>query len=80
MLQVRSTKKYMSSVFYVTSRDLITKHLHVGYFSDIVYYQLNVLDESIDNPYVVSRRLNFVGFRSMFHYLVIHFDIPLVGY
>jgi len=49
-LQIVATKKYVCSVFYVVTRLLLTKHLHEGYFTDIVYYTINTLDEAIDNP------------------------------
>jgi len=52
--QVVATKKYVCSVFYVVTRLLLTKHLHDGYFTDIVYYAVNRLDDTVDNPYVVS--------------------------
>ena len=45
-----ATDKYISNVFYVMSRSIVTKHLHQEYFRDIHYYQLNVLDDTIDNP------------------------------
>jgi len=48
-----ATDKYISNVFYVMSRSIVTKHLHQEYFRDIHYYQLNVLDDTIDNPWVL---------------------------
>ncbi|KAI0222791.1 ATP-binding cassette sub-family D member 4 [Lamellibrachia satsuma] len=47
---VMATDKYICNVFYVTSRSIVTRHLHTEYFKDIHYYQLNVLDDTIDNP------------------------------
>jgi len=45
-----ATKKYVCSVFYVVTRLLLTKHLHDRYFTDVVYYAINRLDDTIDNP------------------------------
>ena len=53
-VQVVATKKYVCSVFYVVSRLLLTKHLHDRYFADIVYYTVNQLDDTIDNPSVFT--------------------------
>ena len=53
-VQVVATKKYVCSVFYVVSRLLLTKHLHDRYFADIVYYTINQLDDTIDNPSVFT--------------------------
>ncbi|KAK2170693.1 hypothetical protein LSH36_1g17037 [Paralvinella palmiformis] len=45
-----ATEGYVTSVFYVTSRRDLSRYLHEKYFQDIFYYQLNVLDDVIDNP------------------------------
>ncbi len=50
LLQILSTDKYVCSVLYVTWREYITKFLHKLYLRDINYFQLNVLDNTIDNP------------------------------
>ena len=50
VLKIVATKKYVISIFYVMTRSYLTSHLHAGYFTDVVYYSLNVLDESVDNP------------------------------
>ncbi|XP_059147707.1 lysosomal cobalamin transporter ABCD4-like isoform X2 [Physella acuta] len=47
---VLSTKLYVASVLYITWRSNISTALHDLYFSDILYYKLNVVDKSIDNP------------------------------
>ena len=47
---ILATEKYVCGVFYVTSREMITSHLHQGYFKGIKFYYLNVLSNSIDNP------------------------------
>lgn len=49
MAFIRASKKYVCSVFAVCSRGLLTRHLHSGYFTDIIYYRLNILDSTIDN-------------------------------
>ncbi|OXA62639.1 ATP-binding cassette sub-family D member 4 [Folsomia candida] len=46
----KSTNQYVQKVLTVTWRQLLCKAVHRLYFADIRYYQLNVLDKSIDNP------------------------------
>ena len=50
LLQIIASKKYVSSVFYVKSRELLTKFIHRLYFRDVLYYDINVLQDTIDNP------------------------------
>ena len=52
LFQVKASSKYISSVFFVCSRDKITRHLHDLYFRDVLYYHVNVTDAFVDNPYV----------------------------
>lgn len=47
---ILSTKTYVGSVLYITWRGNLCRVLHDVYFKDILYYQLNVVDKSIDNP------------------------------
>ncbi|KAK3802731.1 hypothetical protein RRG08_001993 [Elysia crispata] len=47
---ILSTKTYVGSVLYITWRGNLCRVLHDIYFKDILYYQLNVVDKSIDNP------------------------------
>ena len=47
---VLATDNYACNVMYVVSRQLITKNLHQHYFSHVMYYRINVLDDTVDNP------------------------------
>ena len=47
---VKGARIYLSTVLYVSWRQLIDRALHRRYFSGINYYLLNVLDQRIDNP------------------------------
>ncbi|XP_035688885.1 lysosomal cobalamin transporter ABCD4-like isoform X2 [Branchiostoma floridae] len=47
---LKSLDGYISSLMYVRWRRLICHRLHQKYFQDTVYYQLNVLQENMDNP------------------------------
>ncbi|XP_066281799.1 lysosomal cobalamin transporter ABCD4-like isoform X1 [Branchiostoma lanceolatum] len=47
---LKSLDGYVSSLMYVKWRRLICHRLHQKYFQDTVYYQLNVLQENMDNP------------------------------
>ncbi|BFZ07074.1 hypothetical protein BsWGS_10113 [Bradybaena similaris] len=45
-----SLKSYVASFLYITWRKSICSAIHNQYFSDILYYRLNVTDKTIDNP------------------------------
>ncbi|KAH9487527.1 ATP-binding cassette sub- D member 4 [Bulinus truncatus] len=47
---ILSTKLYVASVLYITWRENICTALHNLYFKNILYYKLNVVEKSIDNP------------------------------
>ncbi|KAK0058447.1 lysosomal cobalamin transporter ABCD4 [Biomphalaria pfeifferi] len=47
---ILSTKLYVASVLYITWRQSICRALHDLYFKNILYYKLNVIEKSIDNP------------------------------
>ena len=53
-LQIKSCTSYVASMLYVTWRQSLCKKLHQMYFSNILYYHINVIDTTIDNPYVFS--------------------------
>jgi len=59
-LKTKSTNQYIQKVLTVTWRQLLSKAIHRIYFSDIHYYQLNVLDKYIDNPYVEKLIYNWL--------------------
>ncbi len=40
----------MAGLVHVKWREVITKSLHSGYFSHRVYYRLNVVERTVDNP------------------------------
>ena len=40
----------MAGLVHVKWRGVITKFLHLNYFSHRVYYRLNVIDRCVDNP------------------------------
>lgn len=46
----KSLVQYVSNLSYVKWRSLLTQYVHKGYFKHDSYYNLNVLDQSIDNP------------------------------
>ncbi|KAK4036889.1 ABC protein, subfamily ABCD [Daphnia magna] len=46
----KAIKTYISQVLNLTWRQLLTRAVHRLYFTDINYYQLNVLDKFVDNP------------------------------
>ncbi|XP_031556621.1 ATP-binding cassette sub-family D member 4-like [Actinia tenebrosa] len=46
----KSLVQYVSNLSYVKWRSLLTRYLHKGYFNLDSYYNLNVLEQSIDNP------------------------------
>ncbi|CAG5116572.1 unnamed protein product, partial [Candidula unifasciata] len=45
-----SLKFFVASFLYITWRRSICYAIHNQYFSDILYYRLNVTDKTIDNP------------------------------
>lgn len=47
---VKATSTFMSSFLYLIWRDNITRNLHTKYFKEVVYYAVNVLDKTVDNP------------------------------
>jgi len=40
----------VASFLYLTWRDLVTRRLHKKYFKEVLYYAINVLDKTVDNP------------------------------
>lgn len=46
----KSFVQYIANVSYVKWRGLLTYNLHRGYFKDDSFYNLNLLDKTIDNP------------------------------
>ena len=49
---VKSIKNYVSQVLNLTWRQLLTRAVHRLYYTGINYYELNVFDKFIDNPYL----------------------------
>ncbi|CAG0918779.1 unnamed protein product [Notodromas monacha] len=47
---LRSTKKFVSSVSYITWRQLLSRSLHSMYFRKKNFYDVNVLSRKVDNP------------------------------
>ncbi|XP_052273117.1 lysosomal cobalamin transporter ABCD4-like isoform X2 [Dreissena polymorpha] len=47
---IKSTTLYISTYLYLQWRDNITRHLHQKYFKEVLYYAINVVDKSVDNP------------------------------
>ncbi|KAK7504347.1 hypothetical protein BaRGS_00004651, partial [Batillaria attramentaria] len=47
---IKSTINYVASMLHVTWRGAICRKLHSKYFSNILYYHINVVDKTIDNP------------------------------
>ncbi|CAL1526890.1 unnamed protein product [Lymnaea stagnalis] len=47
---ILSTKSYVGSLLYITWRGSVCSALHKEYFKDILYYKLNVVEKTIDNP------------------------------
>ncbi|XP_059817952.1 ATP-binding cassette sub-family D member 4 isoform X1 [Hypanus sabinus] len=47
---LKSFDQYISNLLYVRWRQNLTQRLHQGYFRRKVYYSLNVLHTSLDNP------------------------------
>ncbi|XP_037072038.1 lysosomal cobalamin transporter ABCD4-like [Pollicipes pollicipes] len=47
---VKGSRIYISTILYVTWRQLVDRFLHRRYFTGINYYLLNVMDSRIDNP------------------------------
>ncbi|KAL8585399.1 hypothetical protein ACOMHN_063177 [Nucella lapillus] len=47
---LKSCITYMASMLYITWRQALCRRLHRAYFSAILYYHVNVLDRSVDNP------------------------------
>lgn len=50
MVLVKSFKTYTSQVLNISWRQLLTRAIHRLYFTGTNYYQLNVLDNKVDNP------------------------------
>ena len=49
ILQADSAVKYDSRILYVKWRGLLDRRLHSGYFKHKAYYELNVLEDKLDN-------------------------------
>ncbi|KAL3874416.1 hypothetical protein ACJMK2_037433 [Sinanodonta woodiana] len=47
---IKSTSLFVVSLLYITWRGSVCTKLHKAYFKDVLYYTLNVIDKSIDNP------------------------------
>ncbi|XP_069772185.1 lysosomal cobalamin transporter ABCD4 isoform X2 [Narcine bancroftii] len=47
---LKSFDRYISNLMYVRWRQTLTQHLHQAYFRRKVYYTLNVICSSLDNP------------------------------
>lgn len=50
MVVVKSIKSYVSQVLNLSWRQLLARAVHRLYFTGTNYYQLNLLDQGIDNP------------------------------
>jgi ABC-type uncharacterized transport system fused permease/ATPase subunit len=50
-----SIQRYIASYLGVFWRMVLTKHLHQKYLKSKMYYQLNCIDTSIDNAWVMKR-------------------------
>ncbi|ESO94251.1 hypothetical protein LOTGIDRAFT_215742 [Lottia gigantea] len=47
---IKSTILYVGSILYINWRGNLSSALHKSYFNDVLYYQINVVDKTIDNP------------------------------
>ncbi|XP_060585147.1 lysosomal cobalamin transporter ABCD4-like isoform X1 [Ruditapes philippinarum] len=47
---IKATTTFVSSFLYLVWRDNVTRNLHTKYFKEVVYYSVNVLDKTTDNP------------------------------
>lgn len=50
MVLIITMKEYVIKLLNLSWRQLLTRAVHRLYYTDISYYQLNVLDRFIDNP------------------------------
>ncbi|XP_052767295.1 lysosomal cobalamin transporter ABCD4-like [Mya arenaria] len=47
---VKSTTKYVQSVLYIVWREKVTQNLHHTYYKEVLYYTVNMLNKTVDNP------------------------------
>ncbi|XP_055957277.1 lysosomal cobalamin transporter ABCD4-like [Patella vulgata] len=47
---IKSSILYVAGVLYIACRGNLSKALHALYFKDTLYYQINNIDKTIDNP------------------------------
>lgn len=47
---IKSTTLFIASILYLVWRSSITTRLHSKYFKDVLYYTINVVNKSVDNP------------------------------
>lgn len=45
-----STITYVTSILHIWWRQQLTTSLHKEYFTDVLYYYINILDKNVDNP------------------------------
>lgn len=50
ILQSKTASQWVAGILYVRWRALITRGLQQLYFKDILYYQLRLEEQGIDNP------------------------------
>lgn len=50
VLQSKTASQWVAGILYVRWRALITRGLQQLYFKDILYYQLRLEEQGIDNP------------------------------
>ena len=50
---MKSMLNYVSRVLYLTWRQRLGSKLHEKYFGKMMFYHLNILDNSLDNMYAL---------------------------
>ena len=58
---IKSSKTYAAGALYIQWRWNLTEALHIQYFSNKLYYDLNCLNSVIDNPDMRITQV-FVGY------------------